>query len=347
MFQKPPQREPELPQLHSEPAVAAPRSVFRRCAGRGWSAPRAARRFGPRSPGTRPCRVRRTPRRARPGLAVAGRLPQNFYPFALPGRRIATLSSQGEVFPRFGVREVARFLLLWLVARPWRSRRPSPACTASVSIRKCGCEWAPWGGPSRRWAGRSRAWTWRASPRSSATSWTGTTATSELSKALTTKKLPTPLLGPALPRRLLLPVRLSLSEVHAHLGQPVFRPATPVRQGLALRGLPGRAPPHEGATGEPPAAAALHHPAGAVRRPRRALCKMCLRECYKALWIKRNGARETVSHRRVHVKTTARRDRSPHAVHWDLPRAEQIGEDGGPDLGDPRPVSHELGGLGF
>ena len=34
---------------------------------------------------------------------------------------------------------------------------------------------------------------------------------------------------------------------------------------------------------------------------------------------------------RVHVKTATRRDRSPRAVHWNLPRAEQIGEDGGVD----------------
>ena len=61
---------------------------------------------------------------------------------------------------------------------------------------------------------------------------------------------------------------------YCHYGYPYrkrtrLRPEAPVLRGLALRGLPGRAPPRQGAAGRPAAAPALHHPARAVRGPRR------------------------------------------------------------------------------
>ena len=40
----------------------------------------------------------------------------------------------------------------------------------------------------------------------------------------------------------------------------------------------------------------------------------------------------------VHLETASRPDRSPRAVHGDLPRALEIGEDGGSDLSHPGPA---------
>ena len=52
-----------------------------------------------------------------------------------------------------------------------------------------------------------------------------------------------------------------------------------------------------------------------------------------------NGKGEALPDRRVHLETASRPDRSPRAVHGDLPRALEIGEDGGSDLSHPVPGS--------
>ena len=54
-----------------------------------------------------------------------------------------------------------------------------------------------------------------------------------------------------------------------------------------------------------------------------------------------NGKGEALPDRRVHLETASRPDRSPRAVHGDLPRALEIGEDGGSDLSHPGPVHDE------
>ena len=202
---------------------------------------------------------------------------------------------------------------IWLAARPWEE--PEDPCLRGSYIIKSACSSfsrAPGAsaGPSRPWAGRSRAWTWRASPRSSATSWTGTTppsrpATSRSSgrpgllrvlegpdqeaeapgggrpagaqDAGAHRLLQAPVLGtgepaeraaqdaalhgrPPLPGRHLLLLRQPLPQAHQDLGHAALRPAATVLQGLPLRELPRRAPPHQGAARQPLPAAALYDP---------------------------------------------------------------------------------------
>ena len=56
-----------------------------------------------------------------------------------------------------------------------------------------------------------------------------------------------------------------LPEAHQGLGHAALRPAAPVLQGLPLRELPRRVPPHQGAARQPLPAAALRDPPRAVR----------------------------------------------------------------------------------
>ena len=70
---------------------------------------------------------------------------------------------------------------------------------------------------------------------------------------------------PPLPGRDLLLLRQPLPEAHQGLGHAALRPAAPVLQGLPLRELPRRAPPHQGAARQPLPAAALRDPPRAVR----------------------------------------------------------------------------------
>ena len=63
----------------------------------------------------------------------------------------------------------------------------------------------------------------------------------------------------------LLLLRQPLPEAHQDLGHAALRPAAPVLQGLPLRELPRRVPPHQGAARQPLPAAALRDPPRAVR----------------------------------------------------------------------------------
>ena len=70
---------------------------------------------------------------------------------------------------------------------------------------------------------------------------------------------------PPLPGRDILLLRQPLPEAHQGLGHAALRPAAPVLQGLPLRELPRRVPPHQGAARQPLPAAALRDPPRAVR----------------------------------------------------------------------------------